>query len=77
MDFQEFKAKTVEEAVTAATVAMGITSDELDYEVIEKGSTGFLGLGAKPAIIKARKKEEEVVKQAASADTTGLSRACW
>ena len=72
MDFQEFKAKTVEEAVTAATVAMGITSDELDYEVIEKGSTGFLGLGAKPAIIKARKKEEEVVKQAASADTTGL-----
>ena len=62
MDFQEFKAKTVEEAVTAATVAMGITSDELDYEVIEKGSTGFLGLGAKPAIIKARKKEEEVVK---------------
>ncbi len=73
MDFQEFKAKTVEEAVTAATVAMGITSDELDYEVIEKGSTGFLGLGAKPAIIKARKKEEEVVvKQASSADTTGL-----
>ncbi len=72
MDFQEFKAKTVEEAVTAATVAMGITSDELDYEVIEKGSTGFLGLGAKPAIIKARKKEEEVVKQAASTDTTGL-----
>ena len=72
MDFQEFKAKTVEEAVTAATVAMGITSDELNYEVIEKGSTGFLGLGAKPAIIKARKKEKEVVKQAASADTTGL-----
>ena len=72
MDFQEFKAKTVEEAVTAATVAMGITSDELDYEVIEKGSTGFLGLGAKPAIIKVRKKEEEVVKQAVSADTTGL-----
>ena len=72
MDFQEFKAKTVEEAVTAATVALGITSDELEYEVVEKGSTGFLGLGAKPAIIKARKKEEEVVKQAASADTTGL-----
>ena len=60
MDFQEFKAKTVEEAVTAATVALGITSDELEYEVVEKGSTGFLGLGAKPAIIKAKKKEEEV-----------------
>ena len=69
MDFQEFKAKTVEEAVTAATVALGITSDELEYEVVEKGSTGFLGLGAKPAIIKAKKKEEEVVNQIVS---TGL-----
>lgn len=69
MDFQEFKAKTVEEAVTAATVALGITSDELEYEVVEKGSTGFLGLGAKPAIIKAKKKEEEVVNQTVS---TGL-----
>ena len=44
MDFQEFKAKTVEEAVTAATVAMGITSDELDYEVIEKASADTTGL---------------------------------
>ena len=69
MDFQEFKAKTVEEAGTAATVALGITSDELEYEVVEKGSTGFLGLGAKPAIIKAKKKEEEVVNQTVS---TGL-----
>ena len=69
MDFQEFKAKTVEDAVTAATVALGITSDELEYEVVEKGSTGFLGLGAKPAIIKAKKKEEEVVNQTVS---TGL-----
>ena len=69
MDFQKFKAKTVEEAVTAATVALGITSDELEYEVVEKGSTGFLGLGAKPAIIKAKKKEEEVVNQTVS---TGL-----
>lgn len=69
MDFQEFKAKTVDEAVTAATVTLGITSDELEYEVVEKGSTGFLGLGAKPAVIKAKKKEEEAVKQTVS---TGL-----
>ena len=62
MNFQEFKAKTVDEAVTAASVALGITSDELDYEVIEKGSSGFLGIGAKQAVIRARKKEaaEEV-----------------
>ena len=59
MNFQKFKAKTVDEAVTAASVALGITSDELDYEVIEKGSSGFLGIGAKQAVIRARKKEEE------------------
>ena len=62
MNFQEFKAKTVDEAVTAASVALGITSDELDYEVIEKGSSGFLGIGAKQAVIRARKKEEEAAE---------------
>ena len=62
MDYKEFKAKTVEEAVTAASVAFGVTSELLDYEVIEKGSTGFLGIGAKSAVIKAKvadKPEEE------------------
>ena len=63
MNFQEFKAKTVDEAVTAASVALGITSDELDYEVIEKGSSGFLGIGAKQAVIRARKKEEEAAEE--------------
>ncbi len=58
MEYKEFKAKTVDEAVTAATIELGVTSSELDYEVVEKGSSGFLGIGAKPAIIKARKKNE-------------------
>ena len=57
MDYKEFKAKTVEEAITAASVELGVASSELDYEVIEKGSTGFLGLGSKPAVIKAKKKD--------------------
>ena len=57
MDYKEFKAKTVEEAITAASLELGVTSSELDYEVIEKGSTGFLGLGSKPAVIKAKKKD--------------------
>ena len=57
MSYMEFKGKTVEEAVTAATVELGITSAELEYEGIEKGSAGFLGLGAKPAVIKAKKAE--------------------
>ena len=71
MNFQEFKAKTVDEAVTAASVALGITSDELDYEVIEKGSSGFLGIGAKQAVIRARKKEEdEAVEEVGTNGTT-------
>lgn len=58
MSYMEFKGKTVEEAVTAASVELGITSSELEYEIIDKGSSGFLGLGAKPAVIKAKKAEQ-------------------
>ena len=57
MEYREFKAKTVEEAITTASLEFDVASEDLDYEVVEKGSTGFLGLGSKPAIIKARKKE--------------------
>ena len=57
MEYKEFKAKTVEEAITAASLEFGVASEELDYEVIDKGSTGFLGLGSKPAIINAKKKD--------------------
>ena len=57
MEFREFKAKTIEEAITAASMELGVASTELEYEVIEKGTSGFLGIGAKPAVIKAKKKE--------------------
>jgi spoIIIJ-associated protein len=33
-----------------------VTSDKLEYEVVEEGSSGFLGIGAKPAVIKAKVK---------------------
>lgn len=56
MDYIEVKAKTIDDAITDALVQLGITSDQLDYEVIEKGSIGILGLGRKDAVIKARKK---------------------
>ena len=55
-DFIRVEGKTVEEALTEATVILGTTSEMIDFEVIEKGSSGFLGIGSKPAIIKARKK---------------------
>ncbi len=64
MEFIEVSAKTVDEALTEASITLGIPSSEIEYEVIEKGSTGFLGIGSKNAVIKARKKfsVEESVK---------------
>ena len=58
MEYKEFSGKTVEEAITEACQAFTVTSDKLDYEVVDKGSQGFLGLGTKPAMIKARVKTE-------------------
>ena len=65
MEFIEVSAKTVDEALTEASISLGIPSSEIEYEVIEKGSTGFLGIGSKDAVIKARKKfsVEESVKE--------------
>ena len=57
MDFIEFSAKTVDDAITEACQKLTVTSDKLEYEVIEEGSSGFLGIGAKPAVIKAKVKD--------------------
>ena len=54
MDYREFSAKTVDDAITEACQSLSVTSDKLDYEVVEEGSTGFLGIKSKPAVIKAR-----------------------
>ena len=58
MDFKEFSAKTVNDCITDACTSLGVPSDRLDYEVVTEGSNGFMGIGSKPAIIKARIKEE-------------------
>lgn len=58
MEYITVSAKTLDDAITEALVQLGVTSDQLDYQVIEKGSAGFLGIGMKQAVIKARKKEE-------------------
>lgn len=52
----EISAKTVNDAITEACQKFEVTSDKLDYIVVEEGSTGFLGIGSKPAVIKARAK---------------------
>ena len=50
MDMIEVSAKTVSDAITEACQKLGVTSDKLDYQVVEEGSSGFLGIGAKPAV---------------------------
>ena len=56
MDYKNFEGKNVDDAITNACQELGITSDKLDYDVVEEGGSGFLGLGKKAAVIKARKK---------------------
>lgn len=56
MEYIEVSAKTVNDAITEACQKLGVTSDKLDYQVIEEGSNGFLGIGSKPAVIKAAAK---------------------
>ena len=56
MEYIEVSARTVDDAITEALVKLGATSDQIEYEVIEKGSTGFLGIARKDAVIKVRKK---------------------
>lgn len=63
MEYIEVTGKTVEDAITESLIKLGTTSDKIEYEVIEKGSNGFLGIGSKPAVIKVRKKStiEDVI----------------
>lgn len=56
MEWLEITAKTVDEALTEALIKLQTTSDRVEYEVIEKESSGFLGLFNKPAKIRVRLK---------------------
>ena len=66
MEYIEFSAKTVADAITDACQKFTVTSDKLDYVVVNEGSAGFLGIGAKQALIKARVKSEDEVAAAVS-----------
>ena len=58
-DYIQFSAKTKNEAITKACLELGTSSDQLDIQVISEGSSGFFGIGSKPAVIKVRKKVQE------------------
>ena len=57
MEFKEFTGKTIDDAITEALVAFGTTSDKIEYEVVEEGSNGLLGLFSKNAVIRAKCKD--------------------
>ncbi len=70
MDYIEVSGKNVDEALTNALIKLETTSDKVEYEVIEKGSAGFLGMGRKLALIKVRKKEDKPVEANVKAKET-------
>lgn len=57
MEFVEFKGKTKDEALMQASVELGVPSTDLEYEVVSEETKGFLGIGSKPCIIKAKRKK--------------------
>ena len=59
MEYQEFCGKTIEDAITEACTKFTVTSSRLEYEVVDKGNSGFLGINSKPAMIRARVRDEE------------------
>lgn len=71
MEYMEFKGKTKSDAITEACRHFSIPSDRLDYEVVDEGKAGFLGMGARPAVVKARVKEqrEELIEPVVTAET--------
>ena len=70
MDYIEVSGKNVDEGLTNALIKLETTSDKVEYEVIEKGSAGFLGMGRKLAVIKVRKKEDKPVEANVKAKET-------
>ena len=66
-DYIQFSAKTKSEAITKACIELGVSSDQLEIQVISEGSNGFFGIGSKPAVLKVRKiesvSEEEEMKE--------------
>lgn len=70
MDYITVTAKTVQDAILEASLQLETFRDNIEYEVVEEGTSGFLGFGAKKAVIKARKKKavEDVLKDEEKAE---------
>ena len=58
----EATGKTYEEALMAGLTQMGLPSDKVDVEVLEEGTKGFLGIGAKPYRLRLTKKDTPAIR---------------
>ena len=64
-EYIKVSGKTVEDAVLEASIQLGTTRDNIEYNILEYETKGFLGLGAKKALIEARKKksDEDIISE--------------
>ncbi len=67
MDYKEISGKSFEDAISEACETFGVASDDIEYEIVDMGTTGFLGIGSKPTVIRARVKEDALKKKDAEA----------
>ena len=63
MEYQEFSGKSLENTISEAAKTFGVDPENLEYEIVNMGSAGFLGFNSKPTVIKARVKSEYLKKQ--------------
>jgi len=75
MEYIEFTGKTVDDAITEACQKFTVTSDRLEYEVVEKGTSGIFGFAAKPAVIKARVFDPNAPKEEVKAEAKEEAKA--
>ena len=75
MEYIEFTGKTVDDAITEACQKFTVTSDRLEYEVVEKGTSGIFGFAAKPAVIKARVYDPNAPKEEVKAEAKEEAKA--
>ena len=69
-EYIEITERTVSEAITAACQKLAVPSERLEYEVIDPGKTGFLGIGSRAAKIRARVKQG--MEDSAEFDTSAI-----
>ena len=66
--------KTLEDAIESAKVSLKCSIEQMEYQILEEGSKGILGFGAKPVVISATKKQEEMTEKVKSFIRTVLDR---